>query len=90
MPTTLATTIRHIQDRVPNSINSNLITDFQSHMKDNVTAERHQNNNLKSIIAFAEFFGPHTTFYPVTTRDQLTKFLDTKMKANTHTSRISN
>jgi hypothetical protein len=59
-------------------------------MKDNVSSERHQNNNLKSIIAFAEFFGPHTTFYPVPTSDQLTKFLGTKMKANTHTSRISN
>jgi len=63
-------------------VNSQLIADFHSYMKDNTTSERHQNNNLKAIIAFAEFLGPDTTFLQLTTSDQITKFLDTKIKAN--------
>ena len=75
MPTTLSTTVRHIYDRVPNSVNSRLIADFHSYMKDNAASERHQNNNLKAIIAFAEFLGSKTTFYQISTKDQVTNFL---------------
>jgi integrase/recombinase XerD len=82
MPTTLSTTVRHICDKVPNSENSKLIADFQSYMKGNSTSERHQNNNLKAIIAFAGFLGPDTTFYQVSTKDQVTRFLDTKIKSD--------
>jgi len=82
MPTTLSTTVKHIFDRVPNSVNSKLIEDFHSYMKENATSERHQNNNLKAIIAFAQFLGPDMTFPHVTTKDQITKFLDTKTKSN--------
>ena len=82
MPTTLSTTVRHIYDRVPNSVNSRLIADFHSYMKDNAASERHQNNNLKAIIAFAEFLGSKTTFYQISTKDQVTKFLDTKIRSN--------
>jgi hypothetical protein len=38
MPTLLSTTVRHIYDRVPNSVNSKLIEDFHSYMKDNATS----------------------------------------------------
>src|SRR5688572_25083783 len=65
MPTTVSTTVRHIYDRVPNSMNSQLLAEFHQFMKDNGTSERHQNNNLKAIIAFAEFLGPDTTFHRV-------------------------
>jgi hypothetical protein len=82
MPTTLSTTVRHIYDKVPNSVNSKLIEDFHSYMKENITSERHQNNNIKAIIAFAEFLGPDTTFHQVIMRDQITRFLDTKIKDN--------
>src|SRR5512145_1020806 len=82
MPTTLSTTVRHIYDKVPNSVNSQLIVDFHSYMKDNTTSERHQNNNLKAVIAFAEFLGSETTFYQISTQDQVTKFLDTKIRSN--------
>lgn len=81
MTTTLSTTVRHIYDRVPNSVNSQLIEDFRSYMKGNAASERHQNNNLKAIIAFAEFLGCETTFYQISTKDQVTKFLDTKIKS---------
>ncbi|MGH9953769.1 MAG: hypothetical protein ACRD5J_19305 [Nitrososphaeraceae archaeon] len=82
IPTTLSTTVRHIYDKVPNSVNSKPIEDFYSYMKENITSERHQNNNLKAIIAFAEFLGPDTTFNQVIMRDQITRFLDTKIKDN--------
>ena len=82
MPTPLSTTLRHIHDKVPNVENSKLIADFQSYMKNNATSERHQNNNLKAIIAFSGFLGPDTTYYQVSTKDQITRFLDTKIKAD--------
>ena len=68
MPTLLTTTVRHIHDRVPNSVNSQLIADFHSYVKDNATPERHQNNNLKAIIAFAEFLGSEITFFQTFTK----------------------
>jgi hypothetical protein len=78
MPTTLSTTVRHIYDRVPNSVNSQLIAEFHQFMKDNGTSQRHQNNNLKAIISFAEFLGADKNFYQVTSKDQITCFLDTR------------
>jgi len=65
MPTTLATTVKHIHDGVPNPINSQLIAEFHEFMKDNGASQRHQNNNLKTIIAYAEFLGADRTFYQV-------------------------
>ena len=82
MPTLLSTTVKHIYDRVPNFVNSKLIEDFHSYMKNNATSERHQNNNLKAIIAYAEFLGSETTFYQISMKEQVTKFLDTKIRSN--------
>jgi hypothetical protein len=65
MPTTLSTTVRHIYDRVPDSMNSKLIEDFHSYMKGTATSERHQNNKLNAVIALAEFIGYETTFYQI-------------------------
>ena len=67
MPTTLSTTVRHIYDRVPNYVNSKLIEDFHHFMKDNDSSERHQNNNLKAVIAFADFLGSGTDNYILST-----------------------
>jgi integrase/recombinase XerD len=82
MPTTLSTTVRHIYDKVPNSMNSKLIEDFHSYMKGNATSERHQNNNLKAVIAFAGFLGSEITFYQISTKEQVTRFLDKKIRSN--------
>lgn len=76
-PTKLSTRVKHIYDKAPNSVNSHLIEDFHSYTKDNTTSEHHQNNNLKAIIAFAKFLGSETTFYQISTKGQVTKFLDT-------------
>ena len=67
---------------MPNSVTSKLMEDFHSYMKDNMTSERHQNNNLKAIIAFAEFIGSETTFYRISSKEQITKFLETQIKSN--------
>ena len=63
-------------------MNSKLIEDFRSHVKDNTTSERHQNNNLKATIAYAEFLGSNSSFYQISTKEQITEFLDTKIRSN--------
>jgi|SoiMethySBSTD1v2_1073268.scaffolds.fasta_scaffold399610_1 hypothetical protein len=37
MPTTLSTRVRPIYDRVPDSVNSKLIEDFHSYLKEDIT-----------------------------------------------------
>ena len=80
MPTTLSTTISKIQ-MVPNSINATLITDFHNYMVSNEASQRHQNNSLKMVIAFAKYLGPNCTFYDLHRPDQIIPFLDTKIKS---------
>src|SRR5215467_15791493 len=42
-------------------------------------SERNQNNNLKAIVAFGNFIGPDT-FYDIHSREQILRYLDTKIK----------
>jgi hypothetical protein len=49
-------------------------------MKNNSASERHQNNTLKVMIAYAKFLGPDTTFFQVKNKERITNFLDTKIK----------
>ena len=79
MPTKLTTTISKIAS-LPNSTNSALINEFHQYMKSNGASERHQNNNLKAVIAFANFLGTDTTFLDVQLKEQIMSFLDTKIK----------
>ncbi|HEY6884265.1 MAG TPA: hypothetical protein VI278_09535 [Nitrososphaeraceae archaeon] len=52
MPSTLSTTISKIAT-VPNNTNSALIGEYYQYIKTNGVSERHQNNSLKIVIAFA-------------------------------------
>jgi integrase/recombinase XerD len=79
MPTKLTTTISKIAS-IPNSVNSELVNDFYEYMKSNGASERHQNNNLKVMIAYAKFLGTDVSFYNVQKKEQIMGFLDTKMK----------
>lgn len=79
MPTKLTTTISKIAS-LPNSTNSALIDEFYQYMKSNGTSERHQNNNLKAVIAFANFLGTDTTFFDVQLKEQIMSFLNTNIK----------
>jgi integrase/recombinase XerD len=78
MPAKLTTTINKICT-LPNPINSAIIMQFSEYMKGNGSSEHHQNNNLKAVIAFAKFVGPHSTFYQIQTKQQIITFLDTKI-----------
>jgi integrase/recombinase XerD len=80
MPATLTNTISKIQ-LVPNSTNASLITDFHKYMVSNGASQRHQNNTLKRVIAFAKYLGPNCTFYDLHRPEQIIAFLDTKIKS---------
>jgi hypothetical protein len=57
MPTKISTTVSNIS-KITNKQNADLIVDFYQFMKENGSSERHQNNNLKTIIAYSNFIGP--------------------------------
>jgi site-specific recombinase XerD len=80
MPAKLTTTINKIQN-VPNSSNAELTGQFCDYMKDNEVSENHQNNCLKAVIAFTNFLRADTTFYDIKSKEQVTAFLDTKIKS---------
>jgi hypothetical protein len=44
-------------------------------MKDKDSSERHQNNALKVVIAYAKFLGSDMSFYVVKYREQITKWI---------------
>ena len=80
MPVKLSTTIGKIAS-LPNATNAALISDFHQYMKNNGASESHQNNCLKTNMAFAIFLGPKVTFYDIHRRQEITQFLDTKIKS---------
>jgi len=79
MPTKLSTTVKKI-NTVPNRQNSDLINEFYEFMKSNGASERHQNNNLKAIINFANFLGDKASFTDINKTEQVISFLNTKIK----------
>ena len=80
MPAKLSTTISKIPT-IPNPANAALIEEFHKYMRQRSLSENHQNNNLKVVIAYAKFIGPHISFFDIVKRDQITTFLDTKIKS---------
>ncbi len=80
MPSKLSTTISKIA-AIPNPTNSMLISEFHKYMETSGASERHQNNSLKMVIAFAFFIGKDATFYDVKSKEQIYSFLDTKVKS---------
>jgi integrase/recombinase XerD len=81
LPSKLTTTVNKIQS-VPNYTNSVIINEFYEYMKSNGSSEHHKNNNLKVAIAFAKFLGPDVSFYDLKKKEQITTFLDTKIKSS--------
>jgi len=76
----LSTTIAKIGN-IPNQANRETINEFIAYMKNNGSSEHHQNNNLKVVIAFANFLGKESSFYEIKSKAELLKFLDTKIKS---------
>jgi integrase/recombinase XerD len=66
---------------IPNEVNADIISEYHQYMRENGASEHHQNNALKAIIGYAKFLGEKTTFYDVKTIEQITGYLDTKMKS---------
>jgi integrase len=79
MPAKLTTTINKIQT-VPNPTNAEIIGQFYHYMKGSDISENHQNNCLKVVIALANFLGTDITFHDIKNKEQITTFLDTKIK----------
>jgi hypothetical protein len=79
MPAKLTTTASKIA-QIPNKTNSAIIEEFNTYMKARGSSEQHQNNNLKTIIAYANFLGSDTTFFDVQQKNQIIVFLDKKVK----------
>jgi hypothetical protein len=80
MPAKLTTTINKIHT-VPNPINGEIINQFYHYMKGSDVSENHQNNCLKVVIALANFLGTDITFFDIKNKEQITSFLDTKVKS---------
>jgi hypothetical protein len=76
MPAKLTATIKNIMS-IPSSTNADLVNEFYEFMKSNGSSERHQNNSLKAIIAFAKFLGSDISFSDIQRKEQVTSFLDT-------------
>ena len=81
MPAKLTTTINRIQT-VPNPTNVEIVGQFYHYMKGSDVSENHQNNCLKVVIALANFLGAGTTFYDIKNKEQITAFLETKVKSH--------
>jgi hypothetical protein len=79
MPTKLSTTIKKMES-VPNPDNARLIFEFHKFMKSNGSSERHQNNNLKAIISYANYVGSGVTLASINTSPEVLSFLDTKIR----------
>ena len=62
-----------------NKENANLILDFYGFMKENGSSERHQNNNLKTIITYSNFIGL-TVLTDINSKEDILSFLQTKLK----------
>jgi hypothetical protein len=67
MPTKLSTTVTKIRS-IPNKTNTTIIEEFHKYMEDNDSSERHQNNALKVVIAYAKYLGSDATFYDISQR----------------------
>jgi integrase/recombinase XerD len=79
MPATLSCTISKITT-ISNKVNAGIISEYHQYMRDNGASERHQNNALKAVIGYAKFLGENTTFYDINEKEQITAYLDTKIK----------
>ena len=79
MPFQYSTIVKKI-DEISNEENKKSIYEFLEYMRNNRSSENHQINNLKCIINLAKWLDG-TVFNEITHRNQITAFLDTKMKS---------
>jgi hypothetical protein len=75
----LSTTLNNVGS-MSNDENKEIILQFFDFMKRIGTSERYQNNNLNAIISYSKFLGPSVSMDNVKNKDQITAFLDSKIK----------
>jgi hypothetical protein len=75
----LSTTLNNVGS-ISNDGNKEIILRFFDFMKRIGTSERYQTNNLKAIISYSKFLGPSVSLDNVKNKDQITAFLDSKIK----------
>jgi integrase/recombinase XerD len=80
MPVKLSTTIKNIK-LLENPVNIELIQGFYDYLKSNNASERYQNQNIKALINFAKFLGPHKDFYQISKKEEILAYLNTKIKS---------
>jgi integrase/recombinase XerD len=81
MPVRLSTTVNKISS-LSNHNDASLLMELYQYMKENALSQSHMNNTLKTNMAFAKFLEMQSiSFREVTRKDQITSFLDTKIKA---------
>lgn len=80
LPVRLSTTLTKIRSAA-NTVNGSLLMELYEYFKKNGSSESHMNNSLKTNSLFAQFLGPQVSFYDVSSKSQITSFLDTKMKS---------
>jgi integrase/recombinase XerD len=78
MPAKLSTTVSNIS-KIMNKQNADVIFDFSKFIKENGCSERHQNNNLKAVIAYSNFIGPIFLTH-INNKEDVLSFLQTKIK----------
>ena len=78
LPSKLSTTVNKIH-QLTNQKNAELICQFHEFMKENGATERHQNNNLKTILSYTQFLDARLLL-DVNIREDILSFLQTKIK----------
>lgn len=79
MPSKLSTTVDKAEN-LTNQKNSKLILKVHDFMKENGASERHQNNNLKAILAYSQFIDSRFLI-DTNTQENVTSYLQTKIKS---------
>ena len=80
MPSKLSTTVSKM-NLIPNQTNAKLVSEFYHYMQFKNSSERHQNNNLQVLMAFAHYLGAHVSFYNIEQKEKILAFLDTKKRS---------
>jgi len=70
MPATLSTTISNI-NKIQNKVDAELVREFYEYMVYNGSSERHQNNSIRAITAYARFLDSGIDFWQINGKEQL-------------------
>jgi hypothetical protein len=69
-----------IKDVILHLLPWKLLSELHPYMKTNKASERPLNNTLKVMIAYTRYLGPDIRFFQINSKEQITNFLDTKIK----------